>query len=142
MITFPSGRMIMFQQDVYLTPGGTDCNIYGCKSFQKINDIYGHREGDMALVGISEKLKRFSGTKTSFQNRGDEFLAIMRIKAHEESAHIIDRLNRDFNRIFYTSPDGRIQLSISHGIAMGFLKQIESLINEADRLMYIKKLQY
>lgn len=111
--------------------------------FKEINDIYGHREGDMALVGISEKLKKiFRNEDLLFRIGGDEFLAIMRIKAHEESAHIIDRLNRDFNRIFYTSPDGRIQLSISHGIAMGFLKQIESLINEADRLMYIKKLQY
>ncbi len=109
-------------------------------NFKSINDGYGHREGDIALLNISEHLRKiFRNEDYLFRIGGDEFLAIMRVNANEETDHIIERINKDFERVFYSSPDSNIRLTISHGISKGSSKQIESLINEADKLMYQKK---
>ncbi len=109
-------------------------------NFKTINDKYGHREGDIALITISEQLKKiFRNEDHLFRTGGDEFLAIMKVGVNENITHIIDRLDRDFKRIFYTSPDGDTKLSISHGISKGQHRNIEFLINEADKLMYQKK---
>lgn len=109
-------------------------------NFKAINDMYGHREGDLALITISEKLKKiFRNEDLLFRTGGDEFLAIMRVNAREDNNHIIERLNKSFEKIFYSSTDGNTRLSVSHGIAKGPLREIESLINEADRLMYLNK---
>jgi diguanylate cyclase (GGDEF)-like protein len=109
-------------------------------NFKSINDRYGHREGDIALLSISEHLRKiFRNEDYLFRIGGDEFLAIMKVSAHEDTTHIIDRIDREFERIFYSSQGGNIELRISHGISKGQFRQIESLINEADKLMYQKK---
>lgn len=109
-------------------------------NFKTVNDNYGHREGDIALVLISGELKKiFRNEDLLFRTGGDEFLAIMKVSSHKDEAHIIKRINREFDRVFYSSPDGATELTISHGISKGILRNIEPLINEADKLMYQKK---
>ncbi len=109
-------------------------------NFKTINDIYGHREGDIALTAVSENIRKiFRNQDLLFRSGGDEFIALMKINASEDSSHIIERLNADFNRVFYKSADGQVELTVSHGIAKGLAREIESLINEADRMMYLKK---
>lgn len=109
-------------------------------NFKTINDIYGHREGDIALTAVSENIRRiFRSEDLLFRTGGDEFIALMKVNAGEDQSHIIGRLNSDFDRVFYTSADGKVELTVSHGIAKGSAREIESLINEADRMMYLKK---
>ncbi len=109
-------------------------------NFKTINDMYGHREGDKALVAISAKLKNiFRNDDLLFRIGGDEFLTIIKVTTHENTSHIIERIDRNLTGTFYSTPDGNIRISISHGITKGQVKEIDSLINEADRLMYLKK---
>ncbi|HOP62205.1 MAG TPA: sensor domain-containing diguanylate cyclase [Spirochaetota bacterium] len=109
-------------------------------NFKDINDNYGHREGDLALVSVTGKLKNiFRSEDLLFRIGGDEFLAVMKVSIGEDISHIIERITDDFNSTFYTSPDGKRDVSISHGIARGSIREIESLITEADRQMYLKK---
>jgi len=109
-------------------------------NFKSINDSYGHREGDIALISISEHLRKiFRNEDYLFRIGGDEFLAIMKVTANEDTNHIVDRLDKEFENAFYSSQGGNIELKISHGISKGQFRQIEFLINDADKLMYKKK---
>lgn len=109
-------------------------------NFKAVNDQYGHREGDIALIAISSKLKAiFRNEDLLFRIGGDEFLAVIRVLSRGDASHIVERIERDFSGTFHSTPDGNTRISISHGIARGPIREIESLINEADRLMYLKK---
>jgi diguanylate cyclase (GGDEF)-like protein len=109
-------------------------------NFKSINDNYGHREGDTALVHISEMLKNiFRNEDLLFRIGGDEFLAVIRINTKEDTEHITGRIDEAFKNVFYTSPDGAVRLTVSHGINKGPVTKIEALMNEADLIMYEKK---
>lgn len=109
-------------------------------NFKAINDNYGHREGDKALVHISGLLKTvFRNADLLFRIGGDEFLAIIKINAREDNSHLMQRINDAFKKTFYTSPDGRVKLTVSYGIRHGAVHEINTLINEADSVMYDMK---
>lgn len=109
-------------------------------NFKSINDIYSHREGDIALASISEKLRKiFRNDDLLFRIGGDEFLAVMKVNSHEDTTPVLERINKSFEQVFYSSPDGYTEIRISYGISKGDIREIESLISEADRRMYMNK---
>jgi len=109
-------------------------------NFKCVNDNYGHREGDRALVHITGILKNiFRNEDLLFRIGGDEFLAVIRINTREDNSHIMQRIDEAFGNVFYTSPDGRVELTVSYGIRKGSPHNINNLINEADSVMYDKK---
>lgn len=111
-------------------------------NFKTINDSYGHREGDRALVSISGLLKNiFRNEDMVFRIGGDEFLAIIRINEKEDNLHIIQRIDDAFKKTFYTSSDGKVVLSVSYGIQQGRTHEINALISGADSVMYDRKHQ-
>jgi diguanylate cyclase (GGDEF)-like protein len=109
-------------------------------NFKCINDNYGHREGDRALVLIAGILKNiFRNEDLLFRIGGDEFLAVIRINTREDNSHIMQRIDEAFKNVFYSSPDGKVELTVSYGIRTGRPHEINTLINDADTNMYEKK---
>lgn len=109
-------------------------------NFKCINDNYGHREGDRALVNITGILRNiFRNEDLLFRIGGDEFLAVIRVNAMEDNSHIMQRIDEAFGKVFYTSPDGKVELTVSYGMKKGYPHEINTLMNDADAAMYGKK---
>ncbi|HWZ43894.1 MAG TPA: GGDEF domain-containing response regulator [Candidatus Saccharimonadales bacterium] len=109
---------------------------------QRINETFGHQEGNRALVDASLVLKDcFRQSDILARIGGDEF-AVLVADADEKDAetirHRVDRKLRTCNE----HPERRYQLSFSMGVVSGDTSRhsdIEKLLAHADALMYVQK---
>jgi diguanylate cyclase (GGDEF)-like protein len=112
-------------------------------SFKSINDQYGHTEGDSALIQVASVLKSVCQPFGAFVARygGDEFAIILCSKSRDEADEIKREINNRFRQINQLKQNPymlRMSIGISeyHGKDS---KNIEQLIQDADRLMYLEK---
>lgn len=117
--------------------------IYGdLDNLKKTNDTLGHKEGDRALVDISQILKEtFRESDIIARIGGDEFV-ILALNSLETSAEkLINRFDQVLND-HHLQTKRSYKLSMSLGMAC-FDPQnpcsIEVLLAEADKLMYANK---
>ena len=107
-----------------------------------INDTFGHKEGDQALVDISQILKEtFRESDIIARNGGDEFV-ILAMKSLETSPEkLINRFEQVLNSHHLQAKRSH-KLSMTFGIA-SFDPQnpcsIDALLAQADELMYENK---
>ncbi len=106
-----------------------------------INDNYGHRMGDQALVRVAHLLRStFRESDIIARMGGDEF-AILAIEAEANGDRMIDRLNDKLSKAS-GSKDFHLPLSLSSGYAHynpEHPKSIEDVLGEADSKMYEHK---
>ena len=108
--------------------------------FKKINDKYGHIEGDNALKYISEIL-RSSTRKTDYIIRygGEEFLIILPYCNKEVAEEIANNIKQKLNNNVFTLSNNSksIKITMTFGITeLNENKNITSLIKEADDALY------
>jgi len=106
---------------------------------KEINDVYGHIEGDKALVEIANILrKHYREADITARIGGDEFAILSAGNCHDNSTVLASRLQNDLETLNSTKNRG-YALSISIGSAC-FDPQspcsLEALLQEADRSMY------
>jgi two-component system, cell cycle response regulator len=109
---------------------------------KRVNDTFGHQEGNRALVEAAEVLRdSFRHSDILARLGGDEFAALM-LEANKDSIGIVVRRMEHkldaCNAVLSRSYD----LSISVGIVPGDtdrLSNVEQLLSEADALMYKNK---
>lgn len=110
---------------------------------KKINDEFGHREGDRALIDVSNVLKRtFRKADIIARIGGDEFTVLLAdipdVTIEETVAqHIHDNLNA-----CNSETKGGYKLSVSMGMVYYDPERpcpVEELLDEADELMYEHK---
>ncbi|HEV7968613.1 MAG TPA: GGDEF domain-containing protein [Candidatus Acidoferrales bacterium] len=108
---------------------------------KNINDTFGHREGDIALVRAADALERtFRNSDILARLSGDEFAVL----ALEASAHdnetILRRLQKHLQEA--SVEETRYKLSLSVGVARFDPKgneSLEDLLAKADEAMYEQK---
>jgi two-component system cell cycle response regulator len=110
--------------------------------FKKINDAYGHEEGDRALVLVAEVLRKtFRAPDVLARVGGDEFIVVATTPHVETAATVGTRLRAQLNAA--TAAAGvRYQLSASVGVST-FVPLVTTTVDElfaaADRAMYADK---
>jgi diguanylate cyclase (GGDEF)-like protein len=114
------------------------CDLDGLKS---INDTYGHREGDLALVRAADALETvFRDSDVLARISGDEFAVLATDLPERYQQTIFARLQKALNRVGKDEP--RYELSLSCGTAW-FDPQaplsLGELMEQADRAMYDRK---
>jgi len=106
-----------------------------------INDSYGHREGDLALIRTADAMERaFRDSDILARLGGDEFAALA-LDASNQSEDIILRRLEESLRIS-NRDDSRYRLSLSVGVARldpDHLVSVGELLEQADRAMYAVK---
>jgi diguanylate cyclase (GGDEF)-like protein/PAS domain S-box-containing protein len=107
-----------------------------------INDIYGHQEGDNALIQTADILRNtFRCSDIIARIAGDEFV-VMAMDTTSDHAKVIKiRLEDNINR-FNNSGKSKFKLSLSTGVASynpDAACLIDELIARADKLMYEEK---
>lgn len=114
------------------------CDLDGLKS---INDTYGHREGDLALVRAADALETvFRDSDVLARMSGDEFAVLATDLPPRYQQTIFARLQKALKRAGKDEP--RYELSLSCGTAW-FDPQapmsLGGLIEQADHAMYERK---
>lgn len=114
------------------------CDVNNLK---KINDTYGHREGDMALIRAADALEHsFRGSDILSRLGGDEFVVLAAETSNQTQEIILSRLEKNLKKMNATEP--RYKLSLSIGVARFDPKSAISLgelMVLADKAMYEKK---
>jgi len=110
--------------------------------FKQINDIYGHRIGDLYLQQVALRMKnQIRSVDTLARLGGDEFAALLPVaRNREDCEEVAHRLERCFDEPFFVAGNV-LQCKASVGIAIypenGATK--DSLLNAADAAMYVAK---
>ena len=112
--------------------------------FKKINDTFGHAEGDQALGYFSEILREsFRKNDTIFRYAGDEFVVIIEVENKEELEMAVNRMKQNIN-IFNESKITKYDLNVSVGYDIldhSIHENMKVFINHIDNLMYNEKLE-
>jgi diguanylate cyclase (GGDEF)-like protein len=110
-------------------------------NLKKINDTYGHREGDLVLIRTADALeKSFRGSDILSRLGGDEFVILALETSNQTEEVMLRRLQRNLKKV--SASESRYELSLSVGVARFDPKHTISLgelMVEADQAMYEKK---
>ena len=108
-----------------------------------INDSFGHREGDFALVRAADALEQTFRDSDIIARMGGDELAVLALEAsYQDQQAILDRLEKNLQKA--CADESRYELSFSVGVARLDPKQIVSiaeLMEQADQAMYQEKRQ-
>lgn len=120
--------------------------------FKKINDQYGHIQGDVVLQEVGRLIRASQRQHIDIAGRygGEEFLLIYADSEPMQVIHIVDRLREliaqhDFPRISAEGlplPDETLHVSLSFGVArLGDLDVLQSqeILAKADQALYQAK---
>jgi len=110
-------------------------------NLKKINDAYGHREGDLALVRVADALEgAFRDSDTLARLGGDEFAVLALEASSQDNGAILRRLETSLKKS--NAIESRYDLSLSVGVAR-FDPQhsvsLGQLMERADQAMYEQK---
>ena len=125
------------QQGVVLASADVD-------GLKKINDTFGHQEGDRALVAVAGILRTtFRRSDILGRFGGDEFIALTVAAARDSGKIIATRLQRQLEERNATDPlPFRLSCSIDVALFEPSTKtSIGNLISRADRALYEQKRQ-
>jgi diguanylate cyclase (GGDEF)-like protein len=111
--------------------------------FKKVNDTFGHTEGDQVLCKISSLLKTSVRKKdTVARYGGEEFILILPEAALEQSFVIAERIRQLVENTLFEVGKAQINLTLSMGISnfpSHRAKSKEELIKMADQALYDAK---
>ena len=111
-------------------------------NLKRINDTFGHKEGDLALTEAAGIIKEtFRESDIVARIGGDEFV-ILQMEDHRNNSEILTRrLENNFSKRNANS-DKTYSLSISTGISYydpASLYSIDELLIQADKVLYAEK---
>jgi diguanylate cyclase (GGDEF)-like protein len=110
-------------------------------NLKKINDTFGHHEGDLALIRAADALEQsFRGSDILSRLGGDEFVVLASETSQQTQEIILRRLEKNLRKSGAT--ETRYDLSLSVGVARFDPKRaitLGELMVQADKAMYEKK---
>jgi diguanylate cyclase (GGDEF)-like protein len=111
--------------------------------FKKVNDTFGHAEGDKVLQEISSRLRTAVRRKdTVARYGGEEFILILPGAGLDESSMIAERIRRLVENVPFDVARARLDLTVSLGISSfpsHQAKSKEDLVRMADQALYDAK---
>ena len=109
--------------------------------FKKINEKYGHRQGDKVLAKIAE-ICRNSVREDDIVARygGEEFIIFLNNTDTHSSARVAERLRQSIEDDFIKNDDEIIKFTVSIGVVSSEkTASIDILLRQADDAMYLAK---
>lgn len=113
--------------------------IWDIDSFKKLNDTYGHLQGDAVLRYVGACCRAWEDWMVCFRYGGDEFCAVI----FDSQRNMVTEQLREFQsnlRAYMSSGGERIPISISIGVTEFKEQQgLESMLERADQALYRAK---
>ena len=109
-------------------------------NFKKINDIYGHREGDRVIVALADVLKRATdGEVGSARGRwgGEEFMVLLPGRDLNDAAKLAEEIRKEFASISYETAGCQ---TVSVGVVQAEDgEDADAFYNRVDKALYMAK---
>jgi diguanylate cyclase (GGDEF)-like protein len=111
--------------------------------FKRINDTYGHADGDMVLCGVAHMLRN-TVRERDLTGRlgGEEFVFILRDVAEAQAVELVERIRVSLEEHSFRLGEGGVHVSASFGLTLiGGRSEpsLMTLLKEADSAMYEAK---
>jgi diguanylate cyclase (GGDEF)-like protein len=109
-------------------------------NFKKINDVYGHHVGDIAIKEIKRILDK-NLTRPSIFARfgGEEFCILIQDAKVEDIKNLFEKIRQDCESNKIIINECAISYTVSFGIAYGMLQSLEHMIKLSDKALYDAK---
>jgi len=109
--------------------------------FKKVNDTYGHVNGDVVLKELGTVLRETARSfDTVSRNGGEEFSVLLYDTPHEHALGIAEKLRLAVGKHPFKLTDGtRLQVTVSVGVATYPHTSKERLMEQADEALYKAK---
>ena len=111
------------------------CDINNLKA---VNDLYGHKEGDVCIRNACLKICRIFSHSPVFRIGGDEFVIILMGEDYSQREKLMEQINE--------LPEDRSKIRIGETVAAGMVEydkdlhfSLLSVFEEADKIMYARK---
>lgn len=111
-------------------------------NFKRINDVYGHQVGDVALRHVAKVVHdNLRNADLSARYGGEEFVVLLLATGQEPAVHSAERLCRKVAAFPLDLADGQmLHMTVSIGVAQWRSgSTLEALIGLADRALYLAK---
>ena len=126
------------------TQNGTDNDIslimLDLDNFKKVNDIYGHKEGDNVIMGLSDVLRKIANDVDShFLGRwgGEEFMVLLSDSDAEEAAALAEKIRSVFASMSFETAGCQ---TVSIGVTQAKDgEDADTLYNRVDKALYTAK---
>lgn len=126
---------------------GTDLSIVvaDLDHFKRINDSFGHRAGDEALIAVAQVLLHLTRTEDTVARIGGEEFALLLPDTNLLGAAVLaERMRVAVAHERFTVAGQTVQLTLSLGVvsyAVEHADTVDQLLNIADQRMYLAKKQ-
>lgn len=110
--------------------------------FKKVNDTYGHDQGDIVLKGLGDILKKTKRTTDAVARFGGEEFVIVCEQTDKDGAFLLaERIREELEKTRVQTPQGEICVTCSVGIATcpDVATDWDSLFKAADEALYMSK---
>ncbi|MCH5267956.1 MAG: GGDEF domain-containing protein [Lachnospiraceae bacterium] len=109
-------------------------------NFKKVNDIYGHKEGDHVIQGLSDVLRNTTtGVHSSYLGRwgGEEFMVLLSESTADEAAELAEKIRAEFaSKSYETAGCQTVSIGVTQAIAD---EDADTLYNRVDKALYTAK---
>jgi diguanylate cyclase (GGDEF)-like protein len=120
------------------------CALADIDHFKKVNDTYGHLDGDKVLKMVSKYIKEHIRAEEDFIGRygGEEFAIVFTKASVADIFNRVDNIREGLSKLDIVSDDGRkIPITASFGISQYPLQgnTMKELFKAADQALYYSK---
>jgi diguanylate cyclase (GGDEF)-like protein len=110
--------------------------------FKKVNDNYGHDQGDIVLKGLGVILRKAKRSTDAVARFGGEEFVIMCEETDRDGAMLLaERIREELQRTMFQTPKGELSVTCSLGVATfpDAGEDWETLFKAADEALYVSK---
>lgn len=106
-------------------------------NFKKVNDTYGHHNGDIILQNVSNLLKKHTAKKGyAIRWGGEEFLLVFKNHSVNETVSCLQELQKELHTTAHAIENTEIYVTMTFGVACDSKLTISELIEVADGKLY------
>ena len=108
-------------------------------NFKKVNDIYGHKEGDHVIQALSDVLRNATtGVHSCSLGRwgGEEFMVLLSDSNADDAAVLAEKIRLEFASVSYETAGCQ---TVSIGVTQAKDESADALYNRVDKALYMAK---
>lgn len=108
-------------------------------NFKKVNDIYGHKEGDHVIQALSDVLRNAAQkVRSCYLGRwgGEEFMILLSDGTAEDAVALAEKIRIEFASVSYETA---VSQTVSIGVTQAKDETADTLYNRVDKALYMAK---
>ena len=108
-------------------------------NFKKVNDVYGHKEGDHVIQALADVLRKTTiGVPSSCLGRwgGEEFMILLPDSNADDAAALAEKIRQEFSSVSYETAGCQ---TVSIGVTQAKDENADALYSRVDKALYMAK---